>query len=329
MEKSIFSFPDHILDALKINNNFFSKNKTYSSVVIAGQGGSAIGGYLIFDLLDLKNIGIPVFINKGYTLPSWVNTDTLLIISSYSGNTEETISVLNQGIQNTCQIVCLCSGGQILDMAKKNRLEYLLLPKGFQPRVALAYSIVQLFQILCYKKILNKNSDLDKDLFIKAAFFLKENQDNIVKKAHYLVDKIKDKNTIMYCSSNFFASALRFKQQLNENAKSHCWFNIIPEMNHNEIVAWSKKYNNIFPLFISTLLDINENKKRISLTIKHVSEYSDLEVIIPEGDSLFFQTFYLIHLFDFISIFLAKRKGIDPSKIDAIDQLKAGLKNDL
>ena len=327
MEKKIYSFPDHILEALKANNIFSFNNVSFSSVVISGQGGSAIGGFLILDLLDLRKIKIPILVNQGYELPAWANNNTLLIVSSYSGNTEETINILNQGIQNKCQIVCLCSGGKILDIAKKNNLDYLLLPSGFQPRAALGYSIVQLFKILDHKKI--KSSDfnfkLNEDSFKKVAYFLKDNQNEIIQRAQSLAEKINNKITVVYSSSNFFASALRFKQQLNENSKSHCWFNVIPEMNHNEIVGWSEKYDNIFSLFINSSFDSKSNQKRISLTINHVQKYSDIELLHPKGEDLFRQIFYLIHLFDFTSFFLAKKKGVNPSKIEAIDKLKLGL----
>tara|TARA_B100001250_G_scaffold93978_1_gene78351 strand:- start:300 stop:1289 length:990 start_codon:yes stop_codon:yes gene_type:complete len=329
MEKSIYSFPDHILDALRINNILSSNNASFSSVIIAGQGGSAIGGFLISDLLNLKKNNIPVLVNQGYELPYWAGDKTLLIVSSYSGNTEETINVLNQGIQNKCHIVCLSSGGRILDLAKENNLEYALLPKGFQPRAAIGYSIVQLFQILDYKKILTSSSNLSQDSFIKAASFLKDNQYEIIQRAQCLAEKIKEKITVVYCSFNFFATALRLKQQLNENSKSHCWFNIIPEMNHNEIVGWSKKYDNILPLFINSYFDTKENQKRISLTVEHIQQYSYVESISPEGENVFFQIFYLIHFFDFTSLFLANKTGVDASKIEAIDKLKLGLKNNL
>ena len=328
MEKSIYSFPEHILEALDLkNDNIFNTDILFSSVIIAGQGGSAIGGFLISDLLNLNNYDIPIVVNQGYNLPFWANQKTLLIISSYSGNTEETINILNEGIQNNCQIVCITSGGKILDLAKKREIEYLLLPKGFQPRAAIAFSIIQLFQILDYKKILkNRNLlNLNQDSFLKVSRVLKDNQGEIVKQAQYLAKKIGDKITILYSSSNFFASVLRFKQQLNENSKSHCWFNIIPEMNHNEIVGWSKSYDNIISLFIDSTFDTKENRKRISLTINHIKEYSDIELIQPKGENIFYQIFHLIHLFDFVSIFLAKNKGVDPSEINAIDKLKSGL----
>ena len=127
----------------------------------------------------------------------------------------------------------------------------------------------------------------------------------------------------------FYATALRFKQQINENSKSHCWFNIIPEMNHNEIVGWSKNYSNIITLFIESSFDTQKNKTRISLTHQHIKDFSSTYFIRPEGNDVFTQIFYLIHFFDFVSLFLANRKNVDPSKIESIDKLKIGLKNNL
>ena len=327
MKKSILSFPDHIIDALQIKNNISSPQENFSSVIISGQGGSAIGGFLILDLLDSKKSEIPLIVNQGYDLPYWANNKTLLIISSYSGNTEETINVYKQGIKNNCYIICLTSGGKLLEMAIKNNIEYCLLPSGFQPRAAIGYSIVQLFNILNDKKICISHNSQNLDSFKNVAFFLKDNQSNIKKEAKKISDLIDNNISIMYCSSLFSSSALRFKQQINENSKSHCWFNIIPEMNHNEIVGWSKEYNSILTFFINSSFDTKKNINRISLTQKHIKHYSKTHFISPKGEDVFSQIFYLIHLFDFVSLFLANKKNVDPSKILPIDKLKLGLKN--
>ena len=329
MKKSILQFPNHIDDALQIKNNFFTDKVNYNSVIISGQGGSAIGGFLIYDLLDFKNSTTPLIINQGYNLPKWASNKTLLIISSYSGNTEETINVYKQGIKNNCKIICLTSGGALLESAIENKIEYILLPGGFQPRAAIGYSIVQLFKILKNKNINLSFSNLNFNSFKNVASFLKENQRNIINQAKKIADLIDEKISILYCSSLFYATALRFKQQINENSKSHCWFNIIPEMNHNEIVGWSKNYSNIITLFIESSFDTQKNKTRISLTHQHIKDFSSTYFISPEGNDVFTQIFYLIHFFDFVSLFLANRKNVDPSKIESIDKLKIGLKNNL
>ena len=331
MKKSILQFPNHIDDALQIKNNFFTDKVNYNSVIISGQGGSAIGGFLIYDLLDFKNSTTPLIINQGYNLPKWASNKTLLIISSYSGNTEETINVYKQGIKNNCKIICLTSGGALLESAIENKIEYILLPSGFQPRAAIAYSIVQLFKILKNKNINLSFSNLNFNSFKNVASFLKENQRNIINQAKKIADLIDEKISILYCSSLFYATALRFKQQINENSKSHCWFNIIPEMNHNEIEAYTKNANiNNFIIIWIDDKDIHpRNKRRLdiskSILSKKIKKQIDIRLDLNNVKSSFVKYLIYINLMDWISYYAAILKNVDPSIIPNINELKKSL----
>lgn len=327
MKKNIESFPNQILDSFSSLEKLRIIKKSISSILIIGQGGSSIGGLLLRDLL-IKEINYPIVINHGYKLPNWVSSKTLIIVSSYSGNTEEALSVLNTSLKKGFRPVCVSSGGKLLKICKKQKLDFLTLPEGFQPREALAYSIFSLFSIfLKYQIISNK-------IFLKlkrASKFVLNHQSEIIKKAKVLSRVIHQKTPIIYSSNLFSGAVIRFKQQLNENSKNHSWCNIIPEMNHNEIVGWQNLNDEIkktlIPVFIKSNLDLKKNKQRIEITLDYLKQKKiKAKVINIEKGDLYSQYLFLINMFDFTSFFLAKKNNVDPYDISSIFMLKSKLK---
>ena len=324
MKKNIESFPNQLIDQFSIINNLKFVNKKISSVLIVGQGGSSIGGLLLSDLLK-KDIKFPIIINHGYKLPNWVNSETLIIVSSYSGNTEETLSVLKFALKKKLKPICVSSGGKLLKLSKEKKLDFLLLPMGFQPREALAYSIFSLFSIFYSYKVISKANFLK---LKKASIFILNAQSQIIKKAKLLANSIYKKTPILYSSNLFLGAVTRFKQQLNENSKNICWFNIIPEMNHNEIVGWANinKEHNFFSIFIKSNLDLRKNQKRIDLTLNYLKQKNiKTELININNGNLYDQYLFLINLFDFTSYFLSLKNKVDPYNIDSILMLKSKL----
>ena len=149
MREFIQSFPGHISSAIDIAESISLDidGNNIDNIVISGQGGSAIGGLIVKNILNHKNT-IPVFVNRDYTIPAFVNEKTLFIASSYSGNTEETISALKKAEARNSFIFCICSGGEILEIAKENHYNHVLIPSGGAPRAMLCYSVVQLLYVI-------------------------------------------------------------------------------------------------------------------------------------------------------------------------------------
>ncbi|MAZ58113.1 MAG: bifunctional phosphoglucose/phosphomannose isomerase [Flavobacteriales bacterium] len=332
MRDFIKEFPNHITDALHISESlslyekYFLK-QTFSNIVISGQGGSAIGGVIIKDLLQ-DYIQIPIIVNKDYSIPAFINKNTLFIASSYSGNTEETISALNKVIDlqksgEKIIIFCICSGGQILEIAKKHELKHILIPEGGAPRAMLCYSIVQMLTVI---SMISSKTDFVKNKLNAVKDYLINNQNSIIQLAHACAEKLNNKMPFLYTFSNFEGVALRFKQQLNENAKRHATYNLIPEMNHNEIVAWNKKNICVSPVFINGNSS-ERNKKRMMINIEQIKKSVEnvVELTCGESDS-FIQYFHFIHLVDWVSLILAEKDGVDPNNIDPINYLKEELK---
>ena len=326
MEENIRSFSSQIKNNLSGFEKIKLVNKNISSVLIIGQGGSGIGGVLLSDLLKNK-LEIPVLINNGYDLPRWVDQSTLVIASSYSGNTEETLNVLNKCLVLGLKPICITSGGKVLEICENKNLDFFILPQSFHPREALAFSISLIFLVFYKYQIVSKNI-IQK--LINASDFILNKQEKIIKKSKNLSNDIFQKIPIIYSTNFFYGAILRFKQQLNENSKVPCWINIIPEMNHNEIVGWENIYKNINKhfsvIFVKSNLDKEKNKLRtdISIDILKTKGINSNIIILEEGD-LFCQYILLINLFDFTSFYLANKNNIDPYNIESISYLKSKL----
>jgi len=326
MKQMIYDFPNHIADAIKIANSisFDLDISTIENIVIAGQGGSAIGGVVVKNLLS-DNISVPVFINQDYAIPKFINEKTLFIASSYSGNTEETLSALSNAIDKKSKIFTICSGGELLNISRKNSIDHIVIPSNNAPRAMLCYSIVQLLFILCKFTGISINSLKQELLSVQKYLLL--NQNDIIGLSSEIVDKMSNKMPFIYTYPDYEGVALRFKQQLNENSKRHACYNLIPEMNHNEIIPWGFKNTCVVPIFLDGET-CSSNKKRMDITISEIEKNKhDVIRVGIESISYFKQYFYFIHLVDWISVIFAEQNNIDPDDISLIHSLKNKLKD--
>ena len=178
MFRSIWDFPENIIDALKISEEIKIKNdyENVNKVIVAGMGGSAIGGDVVNSLIE-EDIKIPFIVNRGYNLPSWVDSSTLIICSSYSGNTEETLSILEKANSINAKVIGITTGGKLETLLGKYDYDKVLIPSGLQPRAALAFSFIPLLCVL--KKVGVINTDIEPWLH-SAAKLIKSKRNIIV-----------------------------------------------------------------------------------------------------------------------------------------------------
>ncbi len=316
-------FPNQLSEALKIaTNSNLTFGKGFRNVLISGLGGSGIGATIVSNWIS-DSIRIPVTVNKGYFLPSFAKKNTLVICSSYSGNTEETIKVLHDAYRVGCKIVCISSGGKMIDFCKKNGLDFIQVPGGMPPRTCSGYSLVQLMHILTFFKLIP--AKLYKQVE-KIPDFLTKEQENLQKITNKLADKLQDKMPIIYADEKFEGLAIRYRQQINENSKMLCWHHVIPEMNHNEMVGWREENQNLAVLFLKNKGDYPRNEQRAQINEETIKKYtSNIFTIHSKGRNLIEQSFYQIHLCDLLSIYLAEKRGFDAMDIDVINHLKSTL----
>ena len=326
MKEFIRSFPKHISDAIQIANTI-DIDIDYSSIdniLIVGQGGSAIGGVIVKNLLK-EELTIPLYVNQDYKIPHFVNDRTLVIASSYSGNTEETLSALHQAYDRKSIIFCICSGGEMLNFAQNKSINHIIIPSGSAPRAMLCYSIVQMLFLIC--KTFGVLKSVENDL-LDVAKYLTKNQASIIKMAKDTVEDMLNKMPFIYTFPEFEGAAIRFKQQLNENSKRHACYNLIPEMNHNEIVPWVKRNVCVLPIFLNGKTS-SRNMKRMEISIGAIKNSVEdfVELSVADNLSYLHQYFHFIHLVDWISIILAEKEAVDPNDIALINSLKEQLKN--
>ncbi len=323
MKTLVTNFSKQLQEALNIaQQSKVSSPKKIDVVLITGLGGSGIGGTNVAELA-IKTAAIPVVISKDYFIPAFVNENTLVIVCSYSGNTEETISAMQLAMQKKAQFICITSGGKVKEIAEQNNFEIIIIPGGFPPRSCIGYSLVQLLHVFEEKQIANLHYKKEVEMAIK---LLNEKEEDIKQKAKYFAEKLHDKIPVIYSLGNTEGLAVRFRQQINENSKMLCWHHVIPEMNHNELVGWAGGNKSFAVCILRTSFDYERNIKRLEINKEIFSKYTNTVFeIFAEGDSLLVQSLYLIHLTDWISCYLADLKSIDPTEVKVIDFLKGAL----
>jgi len=327
-------FPEQIKEALTIAEavqrfNFLK----IDNVVVAGMGGSAISGDIMLSLFRDK-LDVPLVVNREYDLPKWVNKDTLVICISYSGNTDETLSSFKIASQKKCKILCISTGGKLQDLAEKRGIPFIKIPAGIQPRAATAYllfpSIIFLKKIGLLKTAIE--TDIEETIAVTTDFVTLNKKE--VPEENNLAKQLAKKifNTIpqIYGWGVYTPIAIRWRHQLNENSKIIARSDIVPECNHNDIVGWSgnpdisKQFSCI--LFRDKDEETIDMKTRLNFMrdLFHNTAGNVIEVS-PKGKSQLAKMMYLMCLGDFTSCYLAVLRGINPSPVNIITELKKRL----
>lgn len=326
MNKLISAFPQNMLDALQIasEQTFKRPENPIHNVVICGMGGSGIGGKIVAQWIQ-DEIAVPVYILNDYSLPNFVSHNSLVIGSSYSGNTEETLAGIYAAKDKGAHIIGICSGGELKELCEANEYDYVIVPGGNPPRTAVAFSIIQLMNIFVNLGMISPIHIAD----IRTSYdLLIEKMDVIHEEAKKLASFLEGKVGIFYSGPHYEGIAVRARQQFNENSKLLCWHHVIPEMNHNELVGWGGGDDRFAVVFLNTGDLDPRNQKRYDITRELVSEKAagvmELSAI---GNTRIQRSFYLIHLVDWASFYLAEQKQVDAMDISVIDYLKNELAN--
>jgi glucose/mannose-6-phosphate isomerase len=333
MYQCVLDFPKQAEEAYKIGKSAVVpiKPRGITSMVVTGLGGSAIGGDLLRAYLA-DELRIPITVNRHYTLPEFVGTNTLVIISSYSGNTEETISAQKEATKRKAKILCISTGGAVTEFARKHRQPCIKTPGGLQPRAALGYSFFPLLVALAKSGFVkSKDKDFKETLALLTAKALEYGNPESNNNAPLeLAAKLKGRLPVLYSSSHQLdAVNLRWRGQIEENAKQLAYGNLLPEMNHNELVGWNMLKELLAKTHVVFLRDKGEHPRvsvREEITKKIVSQYSSgVSEVWSEGKSLLARMFSLIQFGDWMSFYLAILNNQDPTPVKAIDHLKSEL----
>jgi glucose/mannose-6-phosphate isomerase len=320
MKTLVENFTQQLAEAKGIAEKAVLSNQSgIQQVLITGLGGSGIGGTILSEIIA-DSCRVPILVNKDYFLPNYVNENTLVVISSYSGNTEETVAAMDIAIRKKARIACVTSGGKVLAMAKQHQFDFIEIPGGQPPRACIGYSLVQLIQLFISYGLADKSLMHDLD---NATKLLATEKENIKTQAKTIAEKLHHKIAVIYSLGTCEGVSVRFRQQLNENSKMLCWHHSFPEMNHNELVGWTEKNENLKVVTFHTDFDYSRTKKRYEVCKPLFEKLSSGVIdIYAKGGSKLEQFLYHIHIGDWISCYLADLKGIDPVEVNVITSLK-------
>ena len=301
--------------------------RAFKSVVFAGVGGSAIGGRLITDWLSGES-GVPMVVSVGYSLPGFVDREALVLSVSYSGNTEETLSMFREALDAGAQIASFTSGGQLERLSKERGIPLVSMPGGLKPRAALPFQFFMLATVLERLGLVPCSGEVD-----EAFEVLGEVRDGLVPEvplesnpAKRLALDILNKVPFVYGSELFGSVAYRFGTQLNENSKVPAGSGSFPELFHNVVLACEAPKEVLDPLcllFIRDPLESDTMSRKID-RFKALFEPRVGRVLEAwaRGRGKLARMFSILLLGDYVSTYLALLYGHDPSSMDAIDELK-------
>ncbi|HMV25171.1 MAG TPA: bifunctional phosphoglucose/phosphomannose isomerase [Saprospiraceae bacterium] len=322
MDSLVERFVPQLREALEIGKNAVIRPtaEEIRNVFLSGLGGSGIGGNFVQDFVR-EELKIPFVVGKSYEIPAFVGAGTLAIASSYSGNTEETLSALDKMLTTGARVVCVASGGKLIDIAKEKGLDYIKVPDNWpSPRACLGYSIVQQLYILHKLGLISERAT---ESINSAAMLLEVEADDIRKKASMIAEMLHGKTPVIYINDRMEAAAIRLRQQINENAKMLCWHHVIPEMNHNELVGWRTKNDNLAVIILRNKNDHARNQVRIDINKEIIGNYTNTLIeVYSKGSNLVEQMLYFVNLGDWISVYLAELRKVDSIEVKVIDFLK-------
>jgi glucose/mannose-6-phosphate isomerase len=328
----IDTFPSQIQSAMNmIQRLALGACPEIKNIIVTGLGGSAIGGDVVRSAAS--SLEIPLLVSRDYFLPHFVNSSTLVLACSYSGGTEETLSAYAQAKRARANIVCITSGGRLAQLAKNDGYPTVILPGGLPPRSALGYSTIALLGVLGALDLLPEISEALHETADTLAILGKrygfetpeaENQ------AKTIAGSLHGKIVAIYGSNGLLDSAsLRWRGQIEENAKTLAFHHVLPEMNHNELVGWqfpAQVLQNIGVVFLRDRMEHPQVQRRFELTKEIIKPKAGVvHEVWSEGSSPLARIFSVIYLGDFVSLYMAYLNEIDPTPVQVIEMLKQKL----
>src|ERR1700726_3680805 len=326
----VLALPGHLRDAVfRVQSAIMDDQDTSAGLVVAGMGGSAIGGALARAVLG-DHATRPIFVTRAYGLPSWTTPDTMVLCASYSGNTEETLACYESAGALGARRIVVTTGGKLAEMARADGVPVIPLPGCFQPRAAVAYMTVAALEVAA---LCGAGPRLTSEIDVAASHTEQlvaewgpdAPEDSLAKEiARSLLGTIP----VIAGAGLTTPIAYRWKTQINENAKQPCFANELPELDHNEIVGWEGAQD--VGRFSAVFLDDSDAhprvKARMDLTEQLIAGNAAASFPLgTAGQTSVERVISLVLLGDLVSIYLAALRGVDPGPVKALDDLKAAL----
>jgi glucose/mannose-6-phosphate isomerase len=329
MRDIIASFPEQLAEGMRRGLGWSADLRGANRVFLAGMGGSGIAGE-VFAAWVADRSRIPIQPIHDYRLPSYAKPGDLLVAVSYSGDTEETLAATAQGIKLGCRLVAVTSGGTLAKLAQETHSPLVEVPAGLPPRGAFGY----LFGILPSLGADWVYGDLRGELE-RASVHLRDLRDHLRpqttaprNRAKQIASRLKGATPIVYGAPPFNAIAKRWQTQLNENAKMLAFSSMLPEADHNEIIGWAS--DSSARRFMAVILrdrdETPEMHRRLDVTASLFAKHAKVEEVRDEDDQLLGRMLGTLYLGDYVSLYLATVRRVDPLPVEPIQELKARLK---
>jgi glucose/mannose-6-phosphate isomerase len=322
MRQVILDFPKQLTKGWELAKDI-KLDKQFKNVIICGMGGSALPADI---LLSITKLSVPLMVHKNYGLPYYASKNSLVICISYSGNTEETVSALQEAVEKNISAIVICTGGTLEEIAKENTLPFVKIPSGIQPRSAIGY----LFSALC---AILANQGIMKNMSAEITEAAKDLPDIIVKMEEHgkqLAEKLEKKIPVIYASEQHKALAEVWKIRFNENTKTPAFYNFFPELNHNEMTGFGtlkqSKVANFYAIILQDEYNHDQIKKRMDLTADILKECGiNVSIIESKKGSETAKFFTSVALSDWTSYYLALKNDTDPTPVPMIEDFKKRL----
>ncbi len=327
MLSSILALPEHLVTGMESGNRVEIPYFRPDSIVACGMGGSAIAGEIVGAWLS-ERLSIPFITNRNYQIPSFVSKNTLIFALSYSGNTYETINMVEEAFERGAKIIAISSGGALQSIVEEKGGHFIDIPSGLQPRAALGYLVSAMASTMKSLKIYDPDVEI-----ISTSSFMKDLRERLTPSRKYedneakkIAAQIVDTVPVIYSYGSYIYAANRWHTQINENSKLLSFYGALTEMNHNEIVGWNDSAEGFSAVFL------RGNESRILSTVveftKEVIKKNGGKVIDvrAEGERSLEKMFSLIYKGDFVSYYLSILRGVDPTPVDVISALKSEIK---
>lgn len=307
------------------------------SIVVLGMGGSGVSGDVIQSVVEPR-LPVPFRVIKSYgPLPEWIGRNSLVFAVSYSGSTEETVAALEEAHERGCRAVTISSGGPLAEMARRYGLAHIQVPTGLQPRASLGYLTLPILGALIKVGLIpDMKDDLDEAIDVLAELEARchRKQPTTENPAKDLAARIVGRIPVVYGGHGLAATAAyRFKCDLNEYGKTPAFWNVLPELNHNEVVGWNQlsevtRQNVVLILLRSG----DEEHERVSLRFEITRElvedrFADVIEVPGQGRSALARLLSLVLITQLASIYVGLAYGVDPGPVAVIQKLKAELSN--
>lgn len=323
MREDVLGMPDQIRDALWRVDSAGLRSRRSAGLLVAGMGGSAIGGDLASAIIGERLTG-PLTVWRDYGLPAWVGADWGMLASSYSGNTEETLSAFASAGEIGMHRWVAGTGGSLAGQARDEGVEVVGLPGLFQPRAAVAYMVVVAAHVANLAGI---GPDVRSELE-GAAGFLESNRDRLVESAADCAERVSNLPLVIHGAGPTVPVARRWVSQFNENAKQFAFAALIPEANHNLTEAWSRGDGEFGAVFLGDAGQTARDRLRIDISRELVEAGGGTVVSIEcEGNTEAERLFWGVMLGDLVSLDVARIRGVDPVPVDGIEYFKRRLEN--